>query len=386
MSDVYYDMFSYEIQDDPYPAYRQLLDHHPLYHNARRGFWALSRYADVQAAFRDWQTYSNSQGVNFDDMRSVTGPHMLDMDPPRHDELRNIVKAAFAPQQIAALEPRIADHVVQLCAEFLGRGAADLAGGLAKRLPVMMICHLLGLPLQDEVMLKGWSDAILERVPDDDRLPPKALEAADQMRAYFRDTLAERQARPRNDLITLLVNARINGQPLAEPELLGFCFILFEAGNSTTTSHIANGLLILSRYPEQRAWLAKNLDQLPRAIEELLRFEAPVQNIGRVTLRDVELYGRVIPRGSRVALLMGAANRDERVWENPDQLDLARAPKRHFAFGEGLHHCIGAPLARLESKVALGYLLKHIPEYEVVSFERFHDSNQRGLKSLVVRF
>lgn len=387
MSEPIYDMFSYEIQEDPYPTYRELLDRHPLYHNPGRGFWALSRFADVQAAFRDWRTFSSGEGVNFDDMRSVTGPHMLDMDPPRHDDLRDIVKTAFAPKQIAALEPRISHYVTQLCAGLLETGTADLARGLAKRLPVMVICHILGLPLEDEIMLKRWSDAILERAPDDHRLPPRALAAADEMREYFRGALAERQARPRDDLMTRLVEARINGQPLAEAELLGFCFILFEAGNSTTTSLLANGLLVLSRYPEQRAWLADNLEQqLARAIEELLRFEAPVQNIGRVTVCDVELYGQVIPRGSRVALLIGAANRDERVWEDPDLLDLARAPKRHLSFGEGIHHCIGAPLARLESKVALEHLLRHVPEYEVLSYERFHDSNQRGLASLVVCF
>ncbi len=381
-----YDMFSYEIQDDPYPVYRQLLDHFPLYHNEQRKFWALSRYADVQAAFRDWRTFSNSEGVNFDDMRSLTGPEMLDMDPPRHDLLRNIVKDAFAPQTIAALEPRIREHVVQLCEDILGKVTIDLAGGLAKRLPVMMICHVLGLPIKDEFMLKGWSDAILERLPNDDRLPPAALEAADRIRLYFKDILADRRKHPAGDLLSVIVNAKIDGKPLEEAELLGFCFLLFEAGNSTTTSHIANGLLVLSRYPEQRARLAKNPDQLPGAIEELLRFEAPVQNIARVTMRDVEMYGQTIPRGSRVALLMGAANRDERVWENPDQLDVTRVPKRHFAFGEGIHHCIGAPLARLESKIAFEFLLKHIPEYQVVTYERFHDSNQRGLKSLVVRF
>jgi cytochrome P450 len=382
-----YDPFGYETQSDPYPAYRALLEHHPVYRNERRGFYALSRYDDVQRAFRDWHTFSSAGGVTVDDLLEIMGPSFLTMDPPRHELLRDIVREVFRPRAVAALEPSVTAHaerILDACAE-REEESVDLAAELARRLPVLVICELMGFPLDDERMLKSWSDAILERVPDDDSTPQEARAAAAAMRGYFEEQLAARRVHSGGDLPSLLVHARVDGEPLPHDELVGLCFLLFEAGNSTTTSLIGNSVLLLARYPQERARLAATPGAAPRAVEELLRFESPVQNMGRIASTDVSLHGETIEAGARVLLVIGAANRDPRVFDDPDRLDLSREPKRHAAFGDGIHHCIGAPLARLEGRVALTSLLARFPAYEVTEYERFHDVTQRNVKRLVVR-
>lgn len=375
METAVFDPFSRAAQLDPYPSYRTLLEDTPVYRNEQRGFFALSRFDDVQAAFRDWQTFSSAGGVTVDELLELTGPSFLTMDPPRHDLLRQVLREPFRPKAVAALAAPIEGHVCRLLEELAG-GRVDVARAFARRLPVLVVCDLLGFPHADEPMLKAWSDRLLERTPDDDRTPAAAREAAASMRAYFEEHLAARRRKDGADLLSLLVEAR-----LPHEELVGMTFLLFEAGNTTTTSLLANALLVLAQHPDQRARFA---DGPATAVEEILRFEAPVQNMGRIAARDVTLHGAAIPAGSRVLLLIGAANRDPRVWREPDRLDLAREPRRNLAFGDGIHHCIGAPLARLEARIALTELLARFPDYEVVEYERFQDVTQRNLTRLVL--
>jgi cytochrome P450 len=378
-----YDPFALTTQEDPYPAYRLLLEHAPVYYNEARDFYALSRFADVQAAFRDWVTFSNAGGVTVDELLELTGPSFLTMDPPRHDLLRAVLREPFRPRALAALAERIRAHARELV-ETLD-GEVDVMASFAQRLPVRVVCDLLGFPLADERLLKSWSDAILERVPDDDRSPAAARVAARAMREYFVTQLAERRRRPGNDIVSLLVTARPAGEPIPHEELVGICFLLFEAGNSTTKALLGTSLLLLGSEPAQRRWFTAHAAGQSGAIEELLRYESPVQNMGRIATRDVELHGIEVRAGRRVLLLIGAANRDPRAFGRPDVLDLTRRPVRTLAFGDGIHHCLGAPLARLEGRAALAELLGRFPEYDVVSYERFHDVTQRNLKQLVVR-
>jgi cytochrome P450 len=378
-----YDPSALATQVDPYPAYRWLLEQAPVYENQSRGFHALSRFDDVQAAFRDWRTFSSAAGVTVDDLLEITGPSFLTMDPPRHDLLREIVRDAFRPAAIAALEERVRFHAAVLLDQL--ESVSDLAAAFAGRLPVRVICELMGFPVGDELQLKQWSDLVLERVPGDNRAPAAAWEAASAMRSYFREQLDHRRRRPASDLVGLIAAARLDSAPLPLEEQLGTCFLLFEAGNSTTKSLLANGSLLLAQHPAERDWLARNPGRAASAVEELLRFESPVQNMGRVTTQGVELHGVKIPASSRVLLLIGAANRDPRTFDDPDVLDFGRKPRRNLAFGDGIHHCIGAPLARLEARVALPALLERFPDYEVVDVERFHDVTQRNLKRLVVQ-
>jgi cytochrome P450 len=374
LSRVTYDPFSRATQIDPYPIYRALLEDAPVYRNERRDFWALSQYADVQASFRDWRTFSNAGGVTVDELLGLTGPSFLTMDPPRHDLLREIVREPFRPKAIAALEARVHALTRELL-DGIGPGRVDIATAFAKRLPVLVVCELLGFPLEDEPMLKAWSDALLARTPDDDRTPPEARAGAASMRSYFEEHLAARDGAG-DDVLSLLVAAR-----LPHEELVGTCFLLFEAGNTTTTSLLSNALLVLAEHPAERTQFAA---ASATAVEEILRFESPVQNMGRIATRDVSLHGSTIPADSRVLLLIGAANRDPRVWQEPDRLDLAREPRRNLAFGDGIHHCIGAPLARLEARIGLTELLARFPDYELVEAERFQDVTQRNLTRLVL--
>jgi cytochrome P450 len=381
---IEYDPMARATQADPYPAYRLLLEHAPVYRHSTRDFYALSRYTDVQAAFRDWNAFSNAGGVTVDDLLALTGPSFLTMDPPRHDLLRAVVRESFRPRALAALEGRIRAHARDLLGPL--DGEVEMMTAFAERLPVRVVCELLGFPIADELLLKSWSNAILERVPDDERTPDAARNAAGAMREYFVDQLDRRRRHPGADILSLLVTARPGGEPMPHEELVGTCFLLFEAGNSTTTALLGTSMLLLGAEPAQRTWFAQNPGRQIGAIEELLRFESPVQNMGRIATRDVELHGVGIPAGARVLLLIGAANRDPRAFEKPDLLDLTRAPVRNLAFGDGIHHCIGAPLARLEGCVALDELLARVPDYEVTGVDRFHDVTQRNLKRLVMRF
>ena len=381
-----YDPFAGATQDDPYESYAALLERAPVYVNETHGFFALSRFDDVQAAFRDWRTFSSSGGVTVDELLAITGPSLLTTDPPRHDGLRDVLKHAFRARALAALEPVVGRVVDSLLAGLEPRSEVDVVAMLAKRLPVLVICELLGFPTADAPMLKAWGDAILERVPDDHSTPQPAREAAALMRAYFEEQIAARRhgGGEAEDVVSVLLRGRVDGEPLTEEELIGHCFLLFIAGNATTAALVGNGTFVLARHPEERARLVAEPGLGVRAVEELLRFESPVQNMGRTTTSDVELHETLIPKGSRVLLLIGAANRDPRVFADPDRLDLGRRIRRHLAFGEGIHHCLGAPLARLEGRVALQRLVERFPAYEVVEMERFRDVTERSLSRLVI--
>jgi cytochrome P450 len=383
---VLYDPFAGTIQDDPYPSYAALLERAPVFHNEEQEFFALSRFGDVQAAFRDWKTFSSSGGVTVDELLAITGPSLLTTDPPRHDGLRDVIKHVFRPRSLAELETAVSRIVDTILGAIEPGDEIDVVAVLATRLPVLVICEMLGFPTEDAPMLKGWGDAVLERVPDDHSTPRPAREAAALMRSYFQEQIAERRRAgcSASDLVSVLLRGRVEGKPLTEEELLGHCFLLFIAGNSTTSALVGNGTLVLARNPTERARLAADPDLGDRPVEELLRFESPVQNMGRVTTREVELHGTTIPSGSRVLLLIGAANRDPRAFADPDRLDLGRQIRRHLGFGEGIHHCIGAPLARLEGRIALRGLAERFPQYEVVEAERFRDVTERSLSRLVI--
>ena len=376
-----YDPFAPAIQDDPYPIYERLLADHPAFHNAERQFWAISRFSDVQEVARDWRRFSSARGVRVDDLLELAGPSFITMDPARHDVLRKLVRGPFGAREVAALESLIEAKARALLRQVDTSADVDMAAEFAKRLPVLVVCHLLGLPEDDASTLKSWGDQLLASATD----PVAARTAAASLAEYWRYQLDQRRKTRGTDILSLVVGSHGSSQPSAEEEI-GLCNLLFEAGNSTTTSLIGSAILYLARYPEQREWLRANEQALPAAIEELLRFDAPVQNQTRVTTDDVHLAGSVVPRGSTVMLLLGAANRDPRVWPEPGELKFARDQRRNLAFGEGIHHCIGAPLARLEGRIAVRLLLAEMPEYEVIAVERFSDVTLRMIRHLVVRF
>jgi len=376
---VEYDPFLF--YEDPYPIYRGLRDEAPVYLNPERRLWVLSRFDDVQRAGRDWRTFSSAEGVDIDDSRLGPGS-FLDADPPRHDELRKLLHADFSPAALRRLEPLIAAKVDALVSALLERGSVDLVDELARRLPVSVVCDLLGAPAEDHPQLEAWYAGMLHREPGRPEVTETAERATREMRDYIVAAVTERMAAPRDDLFSTIAAAHSEGR-LTMEEVDGMCRLLLLAGVHTTSSLIANTLMLLEDRPGDRRALGADPARIPTAVEELLRFLAPVQSGARVTTAEVELHGTVILHGERVLLLWASANRDERRYPDPDTLDLRRTPLRNVAFGEGIHFCLGAPLARLESRIAFEALFTRIPEYEIVGpVERHFTFLERGIARL----
>ncbi len=365
-AEVRYDPFAELGIEDPYPLYARLRDEAPAYHNSDRDFWALSRFEDVQAAARDWETFSSEPCVDPDYVGvRLRLNSFLDLDPPMHDLLRRIVKAHFTPNAIKQMEVTTGAVADELVGAFLAAGEADLARDFAWGLPLKVTMALLGLPREDFPFLRDtferlWEDNRLwiEPAPD----APSRIAAA-RVHEYFAAAILERERQPADDVLTTIAEAHT--RELGLDVLAELAIVLYIAGYETTANLLSNSLLHLAEHPDQRAWLVANPDRLPEAVEELLRFDAPVQVLARNTTKPVELHGESLPAGARVLLLWGAANRDPRRYDDPGRLDLGRPVLRHLSFGNGIHHCLGAPLARQEARVAFAKLLAHIPEYVI---------------------
>jgi cytochrome P450 len=394
MSDL--DFLSAEFLADPYPAYRRLREAGPV-HRHPAGFFVLTGYDDVSAFLRDARFGKGGYQALFESRfgSGTGGPwiglSMLFRDPPDHTRLRALVSKAFTPRVVETLRGHIQEIVNRLLARVAGARQMDVIEGLAYPLPVTVISELLGVPVDDNERVKGWSRDIARAV-DAIALPvgPEVIErgrrATDEMVGYFRGLIAERSGRPGSDLLSGLIEAEEAGDRLSEPELLSTCILLYVAGHETTVNLIGNGLLALLRHPAERRRLQDDPGLLHGAMEELLRYDGPVQRTGRMATSDTEIAGVPIPAGSLVLGLLGAANRDPRHFAEPDRLDLMREEPRHLAFGSGIHYCLGASLARLEAQVAIGTVLRRFPALELAT-ERptwRPSSTLRGLDALPV--
>lgn len=374
-----YDPFLFYEQPDP--IFQRLRDEAPLYHNPERSIWVLSRFADVQAAGRDWRTFSSAEGVDIDDSRLGPGS-FLDADPPRHDQLRKILHAEFTPAKLRRLEHTVTARVHELVDALIARGQVDLTREFALRLPISVVCDLLGAPAADHHRLERWYVGMLERVPGETAVSPASLQAAKEMRGYIIDAVNQRLDSPCDDLFTTIAIAHGQGL-LSIDEVDGMCRLLLLAGVHTTASLISNSLILLEHRVADRRSLAERPELIPNAIEELLRYTSPVQAGARVITRAVELHDQVVPQGDRVLLLWASANRDPRHYHDPETLDLTRDPQRNIAFGEGIHFCLGAPLARLETRIAFQILFARIPEYDITGpIERHFTFLERGIAGL----
>jgi len=355
-----YDPAQPDFQERAYEIYRMLRDELPVYHSEQAGFWALSRFDDVRAAAADPQTFS-SEGT---DTSQGLLPMIQALDPPRHDVLRQLVSKAFTPRRVSDLEPGIRRIARELIDGFAGDGEVDLLGRFARHLPSLVFGELLGVPHDRREKFLVWTQALVEAKPGTGSAESQRHPAI-KIYQEFTKLLAERRERHGDDLMSALLDAEIDGRRLSEEELLGFCFVLIVAGNDTTTNLIANGAVLLADHPDQRKLLVQSPEAIPNAIEEMLRYESPVQALPRIARRRVDLHGATIPEGALVRLVWGSANRDEREFEEPDRFDVTRAIPRHLAFGQGVHFCLGANLARLEARVAFEELLARIPEYQL---------------------
>jgi cytochrome P450 len=372
---------------DPYPIYRRLRDEDPVHREATGG-WLLTRYDDVTRALRDYDTFSSSP-MN---MGAPGFKFLIGSDPPDHTRLRRLVNRPFHPAAIAALEPRIraicSSLVDELCEANAG-GTADLIEHVGEPLPVIVIAELLGIPPERRSDFKRWSDAMLGGLsPDFDRAAG-AL-AAMEMFSYFNEVIEARRTDPGTDLISLLVGG---SEPLNTMELQMFCMLLLVAGNETTTNLVSNGALALFSHPEAVARLRDEPALIPAAIEEVLRYDAPVQSLMRVTTREVELHGVTIPRGAGVGVVYASANRDERHYGPTadafvvDRFAGAKGAADHVGFGAGIHFCLGAPLARLEARVVAETLLARTRGMRPAGEgERISNVIVRGMRRLPVTF
>jgi len=382
-----YNPFLREVQDDPYPYYRVLLDNYPVYRTPDRDWWTLSRFADVRNAARDWETFSNASGTELDgagDMYNETfGPGIfIFTDPPDHGRIRKVARNWFTPKAVRVHEDSIRHSVDALLDELAASESPDLAGDFAWRLPISTISKVLGFPEADHHHILHWMLELEARHSDLEELPESAHAAGAELADYIARTLETRREAPRDDLLTAFVEAEQAGD-LRQEEARGLTFILVLAGIDTSACLISNTLHRLAARPDDRAAIEASPQRIPSVVEEMIRYEAPVQGLARRATRDVEVHGEVIPEGGWVWLSWAAANRDERAFENPDCLDFERPQKRNLGFGEGIHHCIGAPLARLEARVALERFLPRFRGYELVgAAERLHMHGTRGWVSL----
>ena len=389
---VVFDPYDWQTQEDPYPVYRALRATAPVYHNEALDFWALSRFDDVLAAFRDPERFSNAAGVSLERDQVIDATAVMSflaMDPPRHGRVRALVAAGFTPRRVANLEPSIRALATRYIDGFAEAGRCEFIEDFAGRLPMDVISEVLGVPDADRDTLRAWAEAVVHREAGRPEVPAAGMEAAAELLAYFSRHVATRRARPGDDDLTdALVAAEIDGDRLDDKDIVAFLFLMIIAGNETTTKLLGNALYWLALNPEQAARVREDAAWIPAWVEETLRYDPSSQLLARTLRSDVELHGRTMPAGARVALLIGSANRDERAFENPDVYDLARNTTGSLAFGQGTHFCLGAALARLEGRVTLEEVRRRLTDLEIEfdGLERIHSSNVRGFAAMPIRF
>lgn len=380
---------------NPYPKYRQLRERDPYHRSRLTGMLVVSRYEDVDAILRDHRQFLNGERewnserlVNSSIRRELT-PSLLSLDPPDHTRLRGLVNRAFTPREMAKMEDHVRETAHALLDEVGDDSEFDLMSNLATLLPMVVIAEMIGVPTEDRERFKRWSDRfarVLEPnlTEEEGRL---VLQTADEFQDYFAPIIEERRREPTEDLVSRLALAEEEGQKLSTEETQVTLRLLLVAGNETTTNLIGNGLRALLQHPEQLQLLREQPELIPTAIEELLRYDPPVQLDGRYVAEDVEIGGKAVERGSRVALLIGGANRDPEQFSDPETLDVTREGAVNISFGRGIHHCLGAPLARLEGRIAFEVLLERFDDIQFGSREPVYKPNivLRGLREFDIR-
>jgi cytochrome P450 len=389
------DPFSPEMMGNPYPAYHQMRELGAAHRSAPGSPWLVTGYDEVHRVLTD-PRFGEAAGrggrIRLSRSRRE-GPEqllgrvetMLSTEPPEHTRLRRLVSKAFTPRSIEELRPRIQQIVDELLDAITVR-EFDLVQTLAWPLPVIVIADMLGIPREDRERFKRWSDAMIATLGGDYSLLAEARRSNEELVEYVSAVMDDRRRSPRADLISRLVMAEEEGSVLSEDEILGTVALLLVAGNETTTHLISGAVLALFRHPEEMERLRRDPGLIPSAVEEFLRFSGPVHTTRRIALADVEVGGVTISKGDVVITVLAAANRDPRAYPDPDTLDVARNPADHLAFGDGIHFCLGAPLARVEAQIALASLLRRYPRMRPLdaSPEWGGTFAVRGLKELRV--
>ncbi len=388
--DIYYDPFDIEIDKDPHPLWRRMRDEAPLYHNDRYGFYAISRFADVERALVDWDTYRSGKGSTLETILSGMEPPpglILMEDPPIHDVHRGLMSRVFTPKKMNALESKVREFCANTLDPLVGAGGFDFIADLGAVMPMRTIGMLLGIPEQDQEAIRDRIDASL-RIEEGQEVTAPDLGA---QIGLFGDYVEWRSKNPSDDLMTELLEAEFVDETgttrrLKRGEVLTYIMLLAGAGNETTTRLIGWAGKLLAEHPDQRRDLVEDRGLIPQAIEETLRFEAPSPVQSRVMTRDVEHHGHTVPSGSIMVVINGSGNRDERHFADGDSFDIHRTIDHHLSFGYGLHFCLGAALARLEGRVALDEVIKRFPDWEIDwdNAKQAHTPNVRGWDRLPV--
>ncbi|AKK30118.1 cytochrome P450 [Mycobacterium sp. EPa45] len=394
LNPVEFDPFSDAFFDWPFDTYRRMRDEAPVYYNAEYDFYALTRYDDVAAAYKDFGSYSSAMGASLDMIKDggpTTDKLIIMMDPPGHERMRKLVSKVFTPRAIANLEPMIR-QVIRSFSEQLDPTSFDLVADFSALFPVEIIATMLGVPPGDRQQLRLWLDKSLEREHGSMRPSAEGMDAAIQTGAYYYELIQQRRAAPQDDMISRLVQAEIieDGEVrrLDDIEIAGLASLLGGAGAETVTKLVGNAAVVFAENPQEWAKLLDDRGKIPAAVEELLRYQGPSQYNVRYTVRDVSLHDTVIPAHSAVLLINGSANRDERAFPDPDRFDIDRDRKYGYniGFGYGIHSCLGAALARMEARVAIEELLNLIPRYEIDAsgLRRVHMTNVWGWSNVPV--
>lgn len=372
---VDFDPFTAEFHDDPHRFYPALRDSAPVYHSARYGFWALSRYTDVSAGMNDPATYSSARGITLEQVLDPEPPGqripmIIMMDPPEHTRMRKLVTKVFTPRAIAGLADMITD-TVRAFAGRLDPNSFDVVADFSALFPIEVITTMLGVPPEHRQQLREWLAIPLERAEGQVGVDPAARRALESSTACYAQLIAERRAHPRDDMISRLLEVSVEREDgsstrLTDREILGFASLLAGAGAETVAKLLGTAAVLFADHPEQWRALRADRSLVPGAFEEVLRYDGPVQYDVRYTRRDVTLHGRTIPASSPVLMLLAAATRDPRAFPDADRFDITRPFSGHnLGFGYGIHRCLGAALARLEGRIALNVMLDLMPEYEL---------------------
>ncbi len=344
-----------------YSWFAQMREQEPVFYDATTRLWQVFRYEDVLTVLTDYNRFSSHA---FGAVGSFLQDTLVATDPPYHRKLRNLVNMAFTPRAVARLSDRITQMTQELLNAVKSTGKMDVVSDMAFPLPAKVIAELLGVPSEDWNIFERWArvDSSQQTAPPRD----SGRSMQDEMADYFSRLLAERRRAPREDLISSLSTAEIDGERLSEGELVNFCTLLLAAGQETTKNLIANAIVCFTDHPAAMQRLVREPELMPAAIEEVLRYLPPVWFLFRQTLTDVEIAGQQIPAHSRVLTWNASANRDERQFPDPNQFNIQREPNRHLAFGHGIHFCVGAPLARLEARIVLPMMLEQLPDLQRV--------------------
>ena len=395
-TEVYYDPFDFDIDDDPYPSWKRLRDEAPLYYNERYDFYALSRFHDVEAGLKNWQTFSSAKGTLLElikaDIELPPGTFIFE-DPPAHDLHRGLMSRVFTPRRMAAIEPDIRAFCARSLDPLIGSDGFDVIADLGAQIPMRTIGMLLGIPESEQAALRDQIDDGL-KLEEGGEMPSFSEGGFDELgqTALFEEYIDYRYKNPGDDVMTDLITAEYTDEDgavrrLTREEALGYINLIAAAGNETTNRLIGWTTRVLSQHPDERRKVHADRSLVNNTIEEVLRYESPSPVQARYVTEAVELHGTTVPRGATILLINGSGNRDERAFDDPDRFDVNRDISHHLAFGYGLHFCLGAALARIEGRVVLDEMLNRFPDWDVDEEKavRGRTSTVRGWASMPVR-